>query len=512
MCTINFFNKSLFYFQECHQSIGNFSFSISRRILKIKPRLRNLFSIIFLIFGFCTYGVPKIIKAQGPFLYPQDEPNIYQKSKHRNKFNLADIPQLHNKVEKVYAGGNMRFFNGTNISDKEILRWLNVTNESTFKKQTEQLSRFENGILNMKFKQFYKGIEVENGGYAIKSTGKNSDGSFSVKQFTPFLMYDLNLDTTPSVQKEEIGKILGFKPIEKCELIISDRFSGTFQLVWKVRFRDPQTKYAWLDAKTGKTLRIDDGMMYINAPTEDYGPKPMQDVIISNRRYLQTDADPVSNGGVVTYDFDLTSYFEIGIPEYSSSLIPSISSSEAWTTGDAAGSVFQAHYITTQIKDKYLSDFGISHGLLHIGANSDNCFWIEIIGQDPFCLPDPRAGTFKESTIDEGWIIFSHKEGSTYAEYDVLGHELAHVYMNELLNPYVLSSLSLQEGIADMFGVYMESQFQSLDWDMGDNIPDIKRNLQNPVFPCFEEAMNSTEAHNRGSALGFWFYNLVTED
>jgi hypothetical protein len=62
-----------------------------------------------------------------------------------------------------------------------------------------------------------------------------------------------------------------------------------------------------------------------------------------------------------------------------------------------------------------------------------------------------------------------------------------------------------------MFGTYVESFLDptGLDWVMGDNIPFTVRDLENTTRDCFTEVENLTSVHDRGEALGHWFFLCV---
>ena len=107
--------------------------------------------------------------------------------------------------------------------------------------------------------------------------------------------------------------------------------------------------------------------------------------------------------------------------------------------------------------------------------------------------------------------VSHNSNNSTLAEFDIIGHELGHIFLYGFLNSSFTGSASLHEGIADMFGVYIESEAQALDWEMGDNVPHIVRDLQNPEFDCFTDVQNfgQQEAHRRCTPLGYWFYQLI---
>jgi Zn-dependent metalloprotease len=197
-----------------------------------------------------------------------------------------------------------------------------------------------------------------------------------------------------------------------------------------------------------------DAMLHKNAPTEDYGTQNMQDINDTGKTYLQTELDTASNGGIITYDFKQKNLYEIEISDFTSDLIPTSDSSASWSSSDADESVFQAHYIVKQIRDKYLSEFNIDFELLHVGANCNNYLTYIVNGADTTYIYRPNAGAFPDATTEEGWIIIGHSESSTLAEYDILGHELGHVFLNEPLDYTYVTAGSLHEGIAVQLSGY----------------------------------------------------------
>src|SRR5688572_7486201 len=434
-------------------------------------------------------------------------PDTYQNS-HMNKFNLTEIPQLNEKIKKIYRDGSMEFNDNSKLSQVEILNYLNVGSNTTFKIQTERSSIFNNNISCSRYQQYYKAIKVENGGYVIKIDNNQVANNSKIKLLTPFLLYGINLDTAPNINLNHLKEILGNPKILQTELLISDRFKNEFQLIWKVRFNGSGAKEAWVDAQNGQILHMKDGYSFKNAPTEDYGQKSMVDVNIGNTTYLQTEADPENNGGIVTYDFELANLYELDETDFTSNLIPTSTPGIEWSDSDAAENVFQAHWIITQLKQRFYDDFGIDFQLLHVGANCDN--YVEVMMQP---VQSPNAAALTISDLDEGWIIIGHSENSTLAEFDVLAHELTHVFLLEYLYPGIFGQDAIEEGIADMFGVYMESVFQSLDWQIADDVPLVVRDLSNPgAWGCYYLVENSLSPHRRGQPLGYWFYNLVTEN
>ena len=70
-----------------------------------------------------------------------------------------------------------------------------------------------------------------------------------------------------------------------------------------------------------------------------------------------------------------------------------------------------------------------------------------------------------------------------------------------------------------MLGVFIEMQQNNgpPDWEMGEDVPFIVRDLENPQFKCFDEVEdfgfgNCLECqHNRSTPLGHWFFTVSTD-
>jgi hypothetical protein len=153
-----------------------------------------------------------------------------QDREHRTVHNIKEIPELQRVVEKYSADGSVIFVDDAGVSEAEILRHLEISDEMTFDLQNKRQSRFSHSTTYLRFQQFYKGVKVENGGYAIKSEGELPGDGYGVKQFSPFLYYDISIDVDPDIEESDITQILRVNNVRSAELLISDRFSVDYKL------------------------------------------------------------------------------------------------------------------------------------------------------------------------------------------------------------------------------------------------------------------------------------------
>lgn len=193
--------------------------------------------------------------------------------------------------------------------------------------------------------------------------------------------------------------------------------------------------------------------------------------------------------------------FDIEDTDYLDNLIPTSNTNVDWELTDADANVYQAHWVTSTTVD-FFDLLGIDFGTIHVGANCTGL----------------NAGALFGSNLTEGFIVIGESNGSTLAEFDIVGHELGHIFLNEFLDYDEGGNASLHEGIADMLGVFIEMQQNNgtPDWEMGEDVPFIVRDLENPLFDCFDEVEdfgfgNCFECqHNRSTPLGHWFFTAST--
>jgi len=210
------------------------------------------------------------------------------------------------------------------------------------------------------------------------------------------------------------------------------------------------------------------------------------------------------DGSIITYNFDQANLYNLTPNDFTNNLIPISNANIAWKIANAPTNVYQAHWIVKNVVGFYHS-IGIDYEKINVGANCSN-----ILAESE----RPNAAALNGSDLKEGFVVIGESNGSTLAEFDIIGHELGHIFLHEFLDYDEAGNASLQEGIADMLGVFIEMQQNNgvVDWDIGEDVPNIIRNLENPEFNCYDdvENLNFIYSHKRSTPLGHWFFIAST--
>lgn len=104
-------------------------------------------------------------------------------------------------TEKVYDDGTIIFKNDNYLNLKKIICFLNLSDEITFVKTRETVSRIKKDQMYSHYQQYYKGVIVDNAGFSILSeieTGK-------ILEFSPAIISTLNLDIDNKMSKAYIA-------------------------------------------------------------------------------------------------------------------------------------------------------------------------------------------------------------------------------------------------------------------------------------------------------------------
>lgn len=386
----------------------------------------------------------------------------------------------------------------------ELMGLVIDTSKNDFQFLNISESRLDSQYYYERYQQLYQGIPVSGGGYSNLIIHPDGHPCPRSVLLFPYVYTDIDVDTSNIYS--ESGVLQAFVDsinfqAHTVELLVEYNLLGqcNFDLVFEVHYFTDKSYVAWVDAHTLDVLLIQPSDKYANAPTEDYGTQFMRDSDIN-----QNEAWLVSDNGVFTYNantFPVGGYptGPLDPEDYDDVWIPTRLIIDEWTPADAPGSVFQAHWFTVQAVDAYFEELEIEYGEVHVAAN-----W-----------PKQSARSLYESTMEEGFIALGRMHTSplsTYAEVDIISHELAHIYMNDIFE-YKGTTASVEEGVADMFGTFIESILEGLDWVIGDNIPRIIRDLENPQFDCFTdvEQLGYDDRHLRSTPLGHWFF-LVSDE
>lgn len=441
--------------------------------------------------------------------FTQEEYNPRSKCGNYNSFLSAPtIENLKSLVDTVYPNGTIYFDpSKLDVSGKLELLYplLDLDEKTTFELAKETKSRLNEDKLFRRYQQYYDGILVEGGGFTTAyyiPSGPPVDPCLEAYMMTPYLLSEIDLQLETLIPKSSLDGILVKGKVKSAELVISNHISGNceYNLCWKVEYFEGGNRTAWIDAYTGVVLKSINSNLFKNAPTEDYGIQNMADNNVGQETRLET-----PDGTIRTYDFAGANLYLIDTDDFDDNLIPTSNVANDWQLANAPANVYQAHYVTT-IAAGFFEGIGIDFQLLHVGANCTN-IWL---GAEA-----PNAGALQGSTLEEGFIVIGNSAGSTLAEFDIIGHELGHVFLNEFLDYDEGGNASLHEGIADMLGVYIEfMQTGAPSWEMGEDVPFIVRDLENPEFDCFDQVAGFmfNQRHRRSTPLGHWFYLISTGD
>lgn len=418
-----------------------------------------------------------------------------------NKFmDGSQLGYLKQISDTVYASGKT-YLNAERHEDfrelDSLLRFLDLGSDYSLQHTISRVSRFDDNVEYRRYQEYYKGVKVEGGGLTASYRSPNGptgpdEPCLELFMLSPYLHTDINVSVNYQTSISQIPTILNVAEINNAELII-EQFDCNFQLMWKVDFLDTVPKTSWVDANTGVVLKTIESRQCKNAPTVDYGTQDLND----SEQNFQTRLIS-QNGNIRTYDFAGANIFSLTTADYLEALIPSSNINNDWDILDADPNVYQAHWVTDNAAIFY-ELLGIQFRNLHVGANC--------VGENAFA--------FNVSDLSEGFIAIGESDGNTLGVFDIIGHEMGHVFLNEFLDYDEPGNASLHEGISDMLGVFIEMEQNSgaVDWEIGEDVPFIVRDLESPNFDCFEDVdgFGFDQRHVRSTPLGHWFFISSTD-
>lgn len=394
-----------------------------------------------------------------------------------------------------------------------------------------QLSKSQKSFINperkvLKYTHSIGGIPVEGSGFTIVleqepnnmtvggGTGGPADPGLDpcdlVYSISPYIL-NVNEVVPPLVNIQEIETILNSPDSidSVTEVYVNYLNPASATLAYKVNHRKNGHHISWIDVATMQVIQSRTSGMLLDAPVEDYGDANGQ-VFLTDQTV--SGLTSLINSKVITYDFENLSlpdnYDFVKPADYSVDKIPTTGNSQ-WSIVEAPESVYQAHYVTTELVEAYSTSLDINFEKVHVGAN----------------LTGGNAGVpenFFEPSYNEAYILIGSDKnnGNTMAVYDIVGHELGHVVLYELGLSYdTYESRIIHEGISDMLGVYIASKITGqLVWQMGLDVPigntiGYDKDLSAPIFASeFRTTMYFSDQffHGWGQVLGHLLY-LLTE-
>ena len=374
---------------------------------------------------------------------------------------------------------------------------------TSFEFEREMENSLDSNKYYRRYRQMYRDIEVEGGGYTIAYIKHNGPGDPTgpcdfAYMLIPFFLNDLDIEIDPTILSSSLDTILDVDSIDY-ELVISHNLENDceYNLTWKVSYIDEFPKISYIDAHTGFILSTYDSRRSHNAPTTTYGSnKTLTDKTVGSITSLES-----PDGTLKVFDFYHNDCPKSNAPEnWSTSFIPTTTSTTDWTT-ESHPNTYQAFWVTTQLLPLFLeSDIKFTNVNL---ASCDN----------------DKATSLDGSTLDDAYITIGILNDKPFALYETIAHELGHTYLNQFLFYSGIGSQTLHEGLSDIIGTYIESKIPTnsgVDWIVADDEPliaedeSVDRNFETPREYCFTDVKDLLNEHTRCLPLDHWFY-LITE-
>jgi len=441
--------------------------------------------------------------------------------------NLDDLKLI---TDTIYPYGTMLFdmsladqYNGID----DILTLLGVEDGTTFELDGIYESQFDDGLKTLRFQQFYNGVIVDGGGYSMKiyTHGGGGTGPCDVPSIISPDIISVDIDVNPDISEGELGDILKEEEdlLEEIDFTYSLSISHNLLdncdniLTWKLSYANEGRKIAWIDAQSGDVLKKIEEEDGIHAPVDNYceyncfGYQGIGYVDLDDTK--ENGFYKLKNNLVETYYFFGT--FAFGEHRYPKDCTNSIwlgdefkpkTENEEWSLNEGKGNTYQSHYVATNtlpFMEEYLKT---DYGKLHIATGEFEESTISFFPEDGNSISSPHLSI---GYINDGW---EH----SYALYDIMAHELGHIFLYDFLTSHIAGPKSLHEGICDVIGVYVSAKTQntSINWSLGHDDSFIEnrtnRNLKYPNYNNYNQVktFGVRAGHLRGEPLGHLFYLL----
>ena len=283
-------------------------------------------------------------------------------TKNENIFLEKISVKLQQLSERIYSSGAIDVNQYQGTTEQDLLIALDLNANISFKFRDVKESRLSKNAKFIRYTQYYKGIKIEGAGFTAKY--ENNDLTY----FKPIIHQNINLNPIPQIAVSQLNGILQTNKVFSQELLITDEFQSQYRLFWKVNYMNQGNKISYVDAATGEIVKTKSGLIYKNAPTEDFGVQNMNDNNIGNVTSLRSVDDRVR-----TFNFNLANLYDIGIVDFSDNLIPTSPSNTIWGINHAPSNVYQAHWAVSNCVNEF-DQLGIYFEQVNVGSNLDNVY------------------------------------------------------------------------------------------------------------------------------------------
>ncbi len=419
-----------------------------------------------------------------------------------NKFlTSSTLDDLKYYTNEISPGGIIKFnLNKSEEYDgiESLHDLLGVDTGSTFELTMVTPSRFNSNKEYSRYQQYHNNVKVEGGGYTVVSIANDGgDPCAPPWALSPFIGSNIDVSTTPTFAEINLDTIFTSENGLKSELTIVQNllYECNYHLTWRVAYSNNGGKISWVDAMTGVVLKTIDSDMGLNAFTQNYGQRNLDNYNDGTSRMISTDLR------VWTYDFgtDCPTSPPIDLDEWTDDKIPT-TTLDTWGTV-ASSQVYQAHWAATQTLPVF-DALGLNFERINIGVCEEDI-----------------AKAIAESTMAVTYLTIGERSGRSLGLYDIVAHELGHAFLYQFMKYNNIGAQSLHEGISDMIGTYVESVIQlgTTDWGFGDDDTQIGplRDLEFPGndLDCFVDVSGLDCVgcqYDRSRPLSHWFY-LISE-
>ena len=312
--------------------------------------------------------------------------------------------------------------------------------------------------------------------------------------FTPRLYFDIGKISLSGLSSEELIKRFEIKNSYLEEVVISNQYSEDYREILIYFINDNHTSVQYFrDVKTGDILKEFADKMEIDGTTFNYGVRPMADSQNGIVRSLRT-----ADGSLNIYEGGpYTEPLPTPIPanEWMIADIPTTTNNNTWdfnATVNSRQTSFTANRCIPQF-----ANAGINFGNVHISTNNS-------VGGFAY-----RGSSTADARVNIGIRCTTDNPVSVY---DIMAHELSHCYMMQFLqytNPN--ANAALHEGIADIFGSYIEDFIQGTDWVTGGDATCLANiyNRDQTVQVCLSTIQGSGQ-HQVGRVISHWYFAIST--